>query len=82
MIRTRALIALCMLAGLAGGAHAAQADPPSFDSLDKDRDGKVSLNEAAEHDALFVAFKSLDADKDGALTRAEFAAFRRDKPAA
>ena len=53
---------------------------PSFESLDKNSDGKVSLNEAAENDALFVAFKGLDTNKDGVLSREEFAAYQRDKP--
>jgi Ca2+-binding EF-hand superfamily protein len=48
-----------------------------FESLDKDRDGKVSINEATEHDGLFVAFKDLDKDKDGALTKQEFEGFKR-----
>lgn len=83
MNRSRAFAALCTIALLgSGGSYAAQGSKPSFDALDKNADGKVSLNEAAEHDALFVAFKNLDADKDGALTRQEFAAFERDKPAA
>jgi Ca2+-binding EF-hand superfamily protein len=42
----------------------------------------VSLNEAADNDALFVAFKGLDTNKDGMLSREEFAAFQRDKPSA
>lgn len=48
----------------------------SFESLDKDSNGKVSINEATEHDALFVAFKNLDKDKDGNLTKEEFAGYR------
>ena len=63
------------------GAQAYAADEPSFDALDKDHDGKVSVAEAAHHDALFVAFKSLDKDKDGMLTREEFAAYHKQKPA-
>jgi hypothetical protein len=58
------------------------ATPPAqatFDSLDKNRDGQVSLNEAAENDRLFVAFKELDRNRDGMLTREEFAAFENDK---
>lgn len=52
------------------------AENPSFESLDKNSDGKVSLNEASEHDGLFVAFKSLDKDKDGLLTKAEFSGYQ------
>ena len=58
------------------------AETASFDALDKDHDGKVSVSEASGHDALFVAFKSLDKDRDGMLTREEFAAFQKEKPTA
>jgi Ca2+-binding EF-hand superfamily protein len=65
-----------VLAAESGGAK------PTFEALDKNSDGKVSLNEAADNDALFVAFKSLDANKDGILSREEFAAYQREKPPA
>jgi Ca2+-binding EF-hand superfamily protein len=71
-----------LLAVLAAGATAAADAKPSFEALDKNSDGKVSLNEAADNDALFVAFKGLDTNKDGVLSREEFAAFQRDKPSA
>lgn len=67
---------LASLGVLAGGAAFAQ-DEPSFESLDKNGDGKISLNEASSDDALFVAFKSLDTDKDGELTREEFAKYKK-----
>lgn len=47
-----------------------------FETLDKDSDGKVSINEATEHDGLFVAFKNLDKDKDGNLSKEEFAGYQ------
>jgi Ca2+-binding EF-hand superfamily protein len=47
-----------------------------FESLDKNGDGKVSINEATEHDKLFVAFKGLDKDKDGNLSKEEFAGYQ------
>jgi Ca2+-binding EF-hand superfamily protein len=85
MIRIQVSVLLGTLAALAGGAAlAAQSGgaKPSFEALDKNSDGKVSLNEAADNDALFVAFKGLDTNKDGLLSAEEFAAFQRDKPSA
>ena len=63
---------LASLGVLAASAALAQGKP-SFESLDKNGDGKISLNEASTDDALFTAFKSLDTNKDGELTREEFA---------
>jgi Ca2+-binding EF-hand superfamily protein len=78
MIRNQVSVVLGALAALVGSvALAADAAKPSFEALDKNSDGKVSLNEAADHDALFVAFKSLDTNKDGVLSREEFAAFQQ-----
>ena len=69
MIRTQVSIVLGALAACVGGvALAADAGKPSFEALDKNSDGKVSLNEAADNDALFVAFKGLDTNKDGMLS--------------
>ncbi|HKS57913.1 MAG TPA: EF-hand domain-containing protein [Steroidobacteraceae bacterium] len=73
MIRIQIAVVLGLFAA---GALAAEGAAPTFESLDKNGDGKVSLNEAAENDALFVAFKSLDANKDGLLSREEFAAYK------
>jgi Ca2+-binding EF-hand superfamily protein len=81
MIRTVLPVILASFAAAALAAEPGGAKP-SFESLDKNSDGKVSLNEAAENDALFVAFKGLDTNKDGVLTREEFAAYARDKPQA
>jgi Ca2+-binding EF-hand superfamily protein len=67
------LASLSLLAATAAPAAEAQ---PTFESLDKNGDGKVSLAEASNHDAVFVAFKSLDANKDGELTREEFAKYK------
>jgi Ca2+-binding EF-hand superfamily protein len=79
-----ALIA-CLGVALSAVSAAQGADPAGqaiFDSLDKNKDDRVSINEATEHDALFVAFKNLDKDRDGLLTRSEFAGFKGDKPRA
>jgi Ca2+-binding EF-hand superfamily protein len=71
MLRSSALL-LAMLAVAAVQA----ADTPTFESLDKNTDGRISLDEASTHDALFTAFKSLDADRDGQLTKEEFGKYR------
>jgi len=69
--------ALLASLGLLTATAALAADAkPSFESVDKNGDGKVSLAEASNDDALFVAFKSLDANKDGELTREEFAKYK------
>lgn len=67
--------ALALAAALPFAAHAQST--PTFESLDKNGDGKISVAEASSHDALFVAFKDLDKDRDGNLTREEFAAFKQ-----
>ncbi len=86
MIRTPQSVALAVLAvfaAMSGNVTLAAESvgaKPTFETLDKNSDGKVSLNEAADNDGLFVAFKGLDANKDGVLSREEFAAYQRDKP--
>jgi Ca2+-binding EF-hand superfamily protein len=85
MIRTQVSVAIGVFAAVAASvALAAESGgaKPTFEALDKNSDGKVSLNEAADNDALFVAFKSLDTNKDGVLSREEFAAYQREKPPA
>lgn len=65
----RSVFALTILFSFA----AAAADKVTFESLDRNSDGKVSVQEASDNEALFVAFKNLDANKDGELTKEEFA---------
>ena len=82
MIRIQVSVILGALAACSVALAAESGAKPTFDSLDKNADGKVSLNEAADNDGLFVAFKSLDTNKDGTLSKEEFAAYQRDKPSA
>jgi Ca2+-binding EF-hand superfamily protein len=63
--------ALALVAGMA-----VAAERPTLESLDTNKDGEVSLNEASANDALFVAFKQLDTNRDGLLSKAEFAAWK------
>lgn len=76
--RMTAPVLLTSLGVLAAGGALAQTNggKSSFESLDKNGDGKISLGEASNDDALFVAFKGLDANKDGELTREEFAKYK------
>lgn len=55
---------------------AAAQDKPSFESLDKNSDGQISIQEATSNDDLFVAFKELDTDRDGALSKEEYARYK------
>ena len=82
MIRIQVSIAFGALAACSLALAAESGAKPSFEALDKNADGKVSLNEAADNDGLFVAFKNLDTHKDGVLSQDEFAAYQRDKPSA
>jgi Ca2+-binding EF-hand superfamily protein len=66
-------LAAAMVSIAFAAAAAAAEQKVSFDSLDKNSDGKVSVNEATVNDALFVEFKNLDTNKDGELTKEEFA---------
>ena len=61
---------------LFAGVISAQS-APTFESLDKNADGQISIQEATSHDDLFVAFKKLDTNQDGLLSKAEFATFSK-----
>lgn len=76
-MKSRLLIAFATASLAFAFTAGAGNEPAKFEELDKNHDGKISLNEAAEHDGLFVAFKELDKDKDGQLTREEFAAYSK-----
>jgi len=56
---------------------AAFAQAVTFESLDKNSDGQISIQEATVNDEVFVAFKKLDTNKDGALSKEEFAALKK-----
>ena len=44
----------------------------SFEGLDVNRDGRVSLAEAAGHNDIVLRFDRADRNRDGKLTKAEF----------
>ena len=45
----------------------------AFTKADKNRDGKLSREEAASLPAVAVSFDRIDSDKDGTVNKAEFA---------
>jgi len=45
---------------------------PSFESLDKNKDGFLDSKEVASHASLKKAFASLDTNKDGKLSKEEY----------
>jgi Ca2+-binding EF-hand superfamily protein len=66
---------LIIALGMTGSAAAATDDRISFESLDGDRDGFVSRDEAPADHPLSRTFREHDVDGDGQLSRAEFDAF-------
>lgn len=61
----------------AGAAHAAQELPPffqSFEGVDADGDGRVSIDEAYAVQVRY--FAAVDGNRDGSLTKTEFVGTR------
>lgn len=59
----------------AGGASAPAPAPlrnGSFEGLDLNRDGRISLAEAAGHNDVVLRFDRADRNRDGKLTKTEF----------
>lgn len=64
------------LAMLLTAAVAASAQtPPSFETLDKNKDGKLSQEEAKANSTVAAAFTLADKSGDNALSKAEFNAY-------
>ncbi|HEX3837250.1 MAG TPA: hypothetical protein VHW25_09850 [Steroidobacteraceae bacterium] len=72
------LLLACATGGtaLAQGARS-ELKPIAFGSVDKNKDGRISLVEARADPGLYEAFSMLDVNHDGFLTPAEFAAWPR-----
>jgi len=54
----------------ASGAFA--ADPPDFTTVDRDKNGYISRDEARSAPDIDQVFASVDANRDGQLSTAEF----------
>lgn len=68
--------ALCLFS--ASAFAAVKNDTPDFESLDADRNGFISTEEAASCEALITDFAKIDANQDGKLDQAEYAAFNAE----
>jgi len=64
-------LALCASSGSIAGVQLAQADL-SFQSVDLNTDGYISITEAVSDETLIDQFTILDTDDDGMLTESEF----------
>ena len=58
-----------MLAVFAGASMAAL---PTFDEVDTNGDGKITMQEASNHEGLMTTFDKADVDRDGLLSEAEY----------
>lgn len=72
MIRKHTLTALTLLA--VSGLAWAGSGAASFQDLDSNRDGQLTLDEAKKSPEVKARFTQADANKDGKLDAAEFAA--------
>jgi Ca2+-binding EF-hand superfamily protein len=80
MIMSVRLLMTAVLVAATFGAQAASTDgaspKPSITQLDKNGDGSISRDEAANHARLSQNFDRIDTDKDGALSQDELRAAR------
>jgi Ca2+-binding EF-hand superfamily protein len=53
-------------------AGASMAAPPTFDEVDSDGNGKITMREASSHEGLMARFDQADEDRDGLLSKAEY----------
>ena len=76
MILLAAAVALIPLAGVAADGQKQPATPAgqssSFDTLDANKDGRISMPEASADPKLVESFSSADKNGDGYLDNAEY----------
>ncbi len=53
-------------------AGASMAALPTFDEVDVNGDGKITMKEASTHEGLMTTFDKADVDRDGLLSKAEY----------
>ncbi len=73
----RRFASVSVLLAVAGLAAAQDRPPPSFESLDANKDGRISVSEARKDPRVAARFAAADTNQDGYLDRAEFSALSR-----
>ncbi len=65
-----------------GAAYGADADAfeYGFQSMDRNKDGYLSREEASEHEELALKWDEADTNHDGKLDESEFSAFEDSEP--
>jgi Ca2+-binding EF-hand superfamily protein len=79
LLAAAAALALIPLAGMAGEGDKTSPGPAgaTFDTLDANKDGRISMPEASADPDLVEAFSVADKNGDGYLDSAEFSASAR-----
>lgn len=76
LLTAAAMFALLPLAGVAADGNKQPATPAghsgSFDTLDTNKDGRISMPEASADPRLVESFSTTDKNGDGYLDNAEF----------
>jgi hypothetical protein len=57
---------------LAVFASASMAALPTFDEVDANGDGQITMKEASTHEGLMTTFDKADENRDGQLSKAEY----------
>jgi Ca2+-binding EF-hand superfamily protein len=70
-------VLICILAAAQQATAAEPRGPASFDALDRDKDGVITVIESRADQNVAAHFSTADKNQDGYLTRAEFEAIPR-----
>ncbi|HET9680367.1 MAG TPA: hypothetical protein VFP95_07395 [Gammaproteobacteria bacterium] len=74
------LAALCCAAPLAA-CEAPGDEPPTFEDIDSNANGMISVVEAQQNDTVMRDFEQLDTNADGSLDKIEYGALAADADA-
>lgn len=71
-MRREIVVLISMLAAMEGSFAAEPHGPASFEALDVDKDGLITVIESKRDKQVAAHFSTADKNQDGYLTRAEF----------